>query len=146
MHSPEGQQRSPPLVNYQPEEPIHSDGENDHVRFSQVAHLKEYLQSNIQILQEQIDWNSHKTRIEKQLKEQSTSMTLTTKRDKSTSTNGSLGDTPVSETPYCLHCDTQGHDIYQCSIPGKREKINWLQQQDAILEGYRIQRQKRRHV
>ena len=95
-HSPEGQQRSPPPVNYQPEGPIHSDGENDHVRFSQVARLKEYLQSNIQILQEQIDWNSHKTRIEKQLKEQSMSMTPTTKRDKSTSTNGSLGDTPVS--------------------------------------------------
>ena len=87
-------------------------------------------------------------------------MTPTTKRDKSTSTNGSLGDekkigsfnnpqsryeTPV-ETPYCLHCDTQGHDIYQCSIPGKRGKINWLQQQDTILEGYRIQRQKRQMV
>ena len=50
VHSPEGQQRSPLLVNYQPEGPIH--GENDHVRFSQVARLKEYLQSNIQILQE----------------------------------------------------------------------------------------------
>ena len=73
-------------------------------------------------------------------------MTPTTKRDKSTGTNGSLGDTPVSETPYCLHCDTRGHDIYQCSIPGKREKINWLQQQDTILEGYRIQRQKRQTV
>ena len=144
VHSPDGQQRSPPSLNYQPEGPIH--GENDHIWFNQVACLKEYLQSNIQILQEQIDWNSHKTCIEKQSKEQGMSMTPTIKRDKSTGTNESLGDMPLSETPYCLHCDTRGHDIYQCSILGKREKINWLQKQDAILEGYRIQRQKRQMV
>ena len=29
-------------------------------RFSQVARLKEYLQLNIKVLQDQIDWNSHK--------------------------------------------------------------------------------------
>ena len=29
-------------------------------RFSQVAHLKEYLQLNIKVLQDQIDWNSQK--------------------------------------------------------------------------------------
>ena len=31
-------------------------------RFSQVARLKEYLQLNIKILQDQIDWNSHKNK------------------------------------------------------------------------------------
>ena len=44
-------------------------------RFSQVAHLKEYLQSNIKILQDQIDWNSHKLHTEDLVKDQGTSMT-----------------------------------------------------------------------
>ena len=44
-------------------------------RFSQVAHLKEYLQLNIKVLQDQIDWNSHKINSDEFLRDQGTSMT-----------------------------------------------------------------------
>ena len=44
-------------------------------RFSQVACLKEYLQLNIKVLQDQINWNSHKINSDELLRDQGTSMT-----------------------------------------------------------------------
>ena len=44
-------------------------------RFSQVACLKEYLQLNIKVLQDQIDWNSDKINSDDLVKEWGTSMT-----------------------------------------------------------------------
>ena len=60
-------------------DPSKYEDEGNPVRFSQVARLKEYLQSNIQILQEQIEWNTHMRQVETQLREQGTTLTLTTK-------------------------------------------------------------------
>ena len=60
--------------------------ENDPVRFSQVARLKEYLKLNIQVLQDQIEWNSHKLHKEDWLREQATTMTPIVKREMGTNT------------------------------------------------------------
>ena len=54
--------------------------------------------------------------------------------------NESIVNKPAPEVSYCLHCNNWGHDIYQCMVPGKERKINWLHQQEAILEGYKAQK------
>ena len=79
VYSSDGSQESISPTNNHVEDPSNYEDESNSVRFSQVAHLKEYLQSNIQILQEQIEWNTHMKQAEMQLREQGTTMTPTTK-------------------------------------------------------------------
>ena len=84
--------------------------------------LKEYLQSNIQILQEQIEWNDRMKQVEMQLREQGTTMTPIMKVNRGTSMNETTVAKSLPEALYCLHCTEWGHDIYQCQVPGKRKK------------------------
>ena len=116
--------------------------ENDPVRFSQVARLKEYLKLNIQVLQDQIEWNSHKIHKEDWLREQATTMTPIVKREMGTNTEPEEIVTSKQDNPYCLHCESRTHDIYQCRVPGKEKKISWLQEQGAILESLHPQKLK----
>ena len=131
-----------------------SEAEDDPVRFSQVACLKEYLKLNIQVLQDQIEWNSQKIHKEEWLREQGTTITPIVRREIGTNTESDKivtsklenpSDKIVTsklENPYCLHCESRTHNIYQCRIPGKEKKISWLQEQEAILESLHIQKLK----
>ena len=115
-------------------------GESNPSRFGHVECLKEYLQSNIQILQEQIEWNDRMKQVEMQLREQGTTMTPIMKVNHGTSMNETTVEKSLPEALYCLHCTEWGHDIYQCQVPGKERKIFWLRQQEAMLEGYKTQK------
>ena len=79
VYSSDEGQESLSLTSNHVGDPSNFEDEGNPVRFSQVARLKEYLQSNIQILQEQIEWNTHMRQVETQLREQGTTMTPTTK-------------------------------------------------------------------
>ena len=94
--SDEGQESLSPTSNHV-EDPSKYEDEGNPARFSQVACLKEYLQSNIQILQEQIEWNTHMRQVETQLREQGTTMTPTTKVNRSTSMDESIVNKPAPE-------------------------------------------------
>ena len=116
--------------------------EDDPVRFSHVARLKEYLKLNIQVLQDQIEWNSHKIHKEDWLREQATTMTPIVKREVGTNTEHEEIVTPKQDNPYCLHCESRTHDIYQCRVPGKEKKVGWLKEQETILESLYLQKSK----
>ena len=132
--------RKPPLRTENDDDPFDSMGERNPSRFGHVECLKEYLQSNIQILQEQIEWNDRMKQVEMQLREQGTTMTPIMKVNHGTSMNETTVEKSLPEALYCLHCTEWGHDIYQCQVPGKERKIFWLRQQEAMLEGYKTQK------
>ena len=116
------QSRSSSLGKEPLEKSHRSETEDDPVRFSQVARLKEYLELNIQVLQDQIEWNSHKIHKEDWLREQATTMTPIDKREIGTNTEPDEIVTSKQDNPYCLHCESRTHDIYQCRVPGKEKK------------------------
>ena len=113
-------------------------------RFSQVAHLKEYLQLNIKVLQDQIDWNSHKINSDELLRDQGTSMTpkMQIERGTNTERDSLLEGTHEDETRFCFHCLTHGHKVYRCTKPGKERAIAWLHQQESIIDYGKKQKQK----
>ena len=113
-------------------------------RFNQVAHLKEYLQLNIKVLQDQIDWNSRKIHSDKLLREQGTSMTPKMHRERGTNTerDSLVESTPKEETPFCFHCLTHGQKVYRCTKPGRERAIAWLHQQESIIDYCKKQKQK----
>ena len=105
-------------------------------RFSQVACLKEYLQLNIKVLQDQIDWNSHKINSDELLRDQGTSMTPKMRIERGTNTerDSLIEDAHQDKTPFCFHCLTHGHKVYRCTKPGKERAIVWLHQQESIID------------
>ena len=113
-------------------------------RFSQVAHLKEYLQLNIKVLQDQIDWNSQKIHADELLREQGTSMTPKMHMEKGTNMerDSLVESTREEETPFCFHCLTHGHKVYRCTKPGRERPIAWLHQQESIIDYCKKQKQK----
>ena len=113
-------------------------------RFSQVAHLKEYLQLNIKVLQDQIDWNSQKIHPDKLLREQGTSMTpkMHIERGTNTERDSLVESAHEEETPFCFHCLTHGHKVYRCTKPGRERAIAWLHQQESIIDYCKKQKQK----
>ena len=113
-----------------------SSAPNTPSRFSQVAHLKEYLQLNIKILQDQIDWNSHKIHTEDLVKDQGTSMTPKVQTERGVNTEKEpFKEMPQNEeTQFCFHCLTHGHRVYRCAKPGKERAIAWLHQQESIID------------
>ena len=113
-------------------------------RFSQVACLKEYLQLNIKVLQDQIDWNSHKINSDELLRDQGTSMTpkMQTERGVNTERESLLESAHEEEAPFCFHCLTHGHQVYRCTKPGQERAIAWLHQQESIIDYCKKQKQK----
>ena len=113
-------------------------------RFSQVARLKEYLQLNIKVLQDQMDWNSQKIQANELLREQGTSMTqkIHIERGTNTERDSLIESLHKEETPFCFHCLTHGHKVYRCTKPGKERAIAWLHQQESILDYCQKQKQK----
>ena len=113
-------------------------------RFSQVARLKEYLQLNIKVLQDQIDWNSQKVHADKLLREQGTSMTPKMHVEKGTNTEREslVESTLEEEMPFCFHCLTHGHKVYRCTKPGRERAIALLHQQESIIDYCKKQKQK----
>ena len=113
-------------------------------RFSQVAHLKEYLQLNIKVLQDQIDWNSHKINSDDLVKDQATSMTpkVQTEKGVNMERESFLERTQEEEAPFCFHCLTHGHQVYRCTKPGKERAIARLHQQESIIDYCKNQKQK----
>ena len=113
-------------------------------RFSQVASLKEYLQLNIKVLQDQIDWNSQKIHADELLREQGTSMTPKMHVEKGTNVEReSLAESiREEEMPFCFHCLTHGHKVYRCTKPGRDRAIAWLHQQESIIAYCKKQNQK----
>ena len=113
-------------------------------RFSQVAHLKEYLQLNIKVLQDQIDWNSQKIHPDELLREQGTSMTPKVHIERGTNTerDSLVESAHEEETPFCFHCLTHGHKVYRCTKPGRERAIAWLHQQESIIDYCKKQKQK----
>ena len=112
--------------------------------FSQVAHVKENLQLNIKVLQDQIDWNSHKINSDEILRDQGTSMTpkMQTERGVNTERESLLESAHEEEAPFCFHCLTHGHQVYRCTKPGKERAIAWLYQQESIIDYCKKQKQK----
>ena len=113
-------------------------------RFSQVACLKEYLQLNIKVLQDQINWNSHKINSDELLRDQGTSMTPKMRIERGTDTerDSLIEDAHEDETPFCFHCLTHGHKVYRCTKPGRERAITWLHQQESIIDYCKKQKQK----
>ena len=113
-------------------------------RFSQVACLKEYLQLNIKVLQDQIDWNSQKIHSDKLLREQGTSMTpkMYIERGTNTERDSLVESAHEEETPFCFHCLTHGHKVYRYTKPGRERAIAWLHQQESIIDYCKKQKQK----
>ena len=93
-------------------------------KFSQVAHLKKYLQLNIKVLQDQIDWNTQKIHSDKLLRDQGTSMTpkMQIKRGTNTERDSLIESAHEEETPFCFHCSTHGHKVYRCTKPGRERQ------------------------
>ena len=105
-------------VNECSSEPLTSSGDSPKLsppsRFSPVYHLKEYLKTNIQILQDQIDWNNEKLMTEdNSFWEQGTGMTLKVMVDQGTSVN----DFPLPEPHNKTHVKkaelTAVHTLFQ---------------------------------
>ena len=113
-------------------------------RFSQVVCLKEYLQLNIKVLQDQIDWNSRKINSDELLRDQGASMTpkMGTERGTNTERDSLLEGAHEDEIPFCFHCLTHGHKVYRCTKPGKERAIVWLHQQESIIDYCKKQKQK----
>ena len=113
-------------------------------RFSQVACLKEYLQLNLKVLQDQIDWNSHKINSDELLRDQGTSMTPKMRIERGTNTerDSLIEGAHEDETPFCFHCLTHGHKVYRCTKPGKERVIAWLHQKESIIDYCKKQKQK----
>ena len=100
-------------------------------RFSQVARLKEYLKLNIKVLQDQIDWNSHKINSDKLLRDQGIERI---ERGTNTERDSLIEGAHEDETPFCFHCLTHGHKVYRCTKPGRERAIAWLHQQESIID------------
>ena len=113
-------------------------------RFSEVARLEEYLQLNIKVLQDQIDWNLQKIQADELLREQGISMTpkMHIKRATNTERDSLVESLHKKETPFCFHCLAHGHKVYRCTKPGKERAIAWLHQQESILDYCQKQKQK----
>ena len=113
-------------------------------RFSQVACLKEYLQLNIKVLQDQIDWNSQKIHPDELLRDQGTSMTpkMHIERGTNTERDSPVESTHEEEIPFCFHCLTHGHKVYRCTKPGRERAIARLHQQESIIDCCKKQKQK----
>ena len=103
-------------------------------RFSPVFRLKEYLKTNIQILQDQIDWNNEKFKTaDNSFREQGTGMTPKVMVDQETSVNDFSLSEPYNDThvrkqslQQCIHCFKKGHTVYECDKPEKEKMIAFI--------------------
>ena len=139
-------------VNECSSEPLTSSGDSPKLsplsRFSPVYHLKEYLKTNIQILQDQIDWNNEKLMTEdNSVREQGTGMTPKVMVDQGTSVNDFPLPEPHNNTrakkqssQQCIHCFKKGHTVYECDKPEKEKMIAFMHRQESLLDKYKAQR------
>ena len=112
----------------------------------QVSRLKEIMETNLRVLQDQIDWNHEKIREGervRELKEQGTSMTPRKRDEKSTNTSGLDVNSlkPPLEQNYCTNC---GEYLRNCRCRNwqaiRERETNWLQ--EALLESYNTQKRR----
>ena len=139
-------------VNKCSSKPLTSSGDSPKLsppsRFSPVFHLKEYLKTNIQILQDQIDWNNEKLMTEdNSFREQGTGMTPKVMVDQGTSVNDFPLPEPHNNTharkqslQQCIHCFKKGHTVYECDKPEKEKMIAFMHRQESLLDKYKAQR------
>ena len=123
---------------------------NQPVRFQQVARLKEIMEMNLRVLQDQINWNHSKMHEEEPMKSQGTSMTPIGKIERGTNTNLSpLENSPTpQEQTGCRHCGSISIKDCRCAyLKEMREReINWLQYQEALLESCNLQKKRARRI
>ena len=119
---------------------------NEPVRFQHVARLKEIMETNLKVLQDQIEWNHQRIHEGELLREQGTSMTPVRMREQGMNTSPSLaGISPTpSEQLGCRYCGSDSTRDCRCENLDeiKDRDINWVQYQEALLESYNLQKQR----
>ena len=123
---------------------------NEPVRFQHVARLKEIMETNIKVLQDQVEWNHQRIHEGELLREQGTSMTPVRMREQGINTSPLLaGTSPTpSEQVRCRYCGSISVKDCRCeNLDEIRERdINWVQYQEALLESYNLQKQRVRRI
>ena len=116
----------------------------------QVSRLKEIMETNLKILQDQIDWNHEKIQEGERVKEQGTSMTPIRRNEKSTSMSGldtnSLHSPLYQNQNNCQHCGAEDLQNCQCrnSQVARDRETYWLQ--EALFESYNEQKRRTRRI